>query len=158
VAQVLVKSVGAVAMLFAYNAVVGTMALAALLPMLAASSWFTRRAGRLNAGLNDRYENEVRIVARAPLPAVRRHFLRLRWWQVRISDSEATAWGIIEFAAIVLTVAVLLHLTATPGITAGTIYAVLAYVFNLYEAASELPERLQNAVRVGDIGNRLASG
>lgn len=156
VAQVLVKSIGAVVMLFAYDATVGAMAVAALVPMLAASGWFTRRAGRLNAGLNDRYENEVRIVARSPLAAVRRHFLRLRWWQVRISDSEATAWGIIELAAIGLTVAVLLRLTAMPGVTAGTIYAVLAYVFSFYEAASELPERLQNAVRVGDIGDRLA--
>ncbi len=52
--------------------------------------------------------------------------------------------------------AVLLRLTAMPGVTAGTIYAVRAYVFSFYEATSELPERLQNAVCVGDIVNRLA--
>lgn len=156
VAQALVKCIGAVAMLFVYDRVVGAMALAALVPMLAAGFWFTRRANRLNIGLNDRYENEVRIVGAAPIAAVRRHFLRLRWWQVRISDSEATAWGIIELAAIVLTVAVLLRLTTIPGVTAGAIYAILAYVFSFYEAASQLPERLQSAVRVADIGNRLA--
>jgi len=156
-AEALVKSVGAVVMLFFYDRVVGAMALVALVPMLLASGWFTRRANRLNAGLNDRYENEVRLVARAPIAAVRRHFLRLRWWQVRISDSEATAWGIIELAGIILTVAVLLSLTTTPGVSAGTIFAMLAYVFSFSDAATELPERLQSLVRVGDIGNRLAS-
>jgi hypothetical protein len=34
---------------------------------------------------------------------------------------------------------------------------MLAYVFSFSDAASELPERLQSMVRVGDIGNRLAT-
>lgn len=155
-ARALVRAIGAAAMLMLYDTVIGAMVAVALVPVIAANAWFARTSARLNAGLNDRLERQGRMLARARPPEVRRHFGRLRWWQIRISNAEAGTWGVIELTAIALTLGVLLRLTYDPGVTAGTIYAVLAYVFTFYEATSELPVTIENAARVRDIGDRLA--
>lgn len=152
-----IRFVGAVAMLFFYDLIIGAFALMAAVPVALACRWFARRAYRLNAGLNDRLEREVEIVTGRPLPLVRRHFERLRFWRVAISNAEAATWGIVELAVIALTAAVLLRLTSTEGVTAGAIYAVLAYVWSFHEAVNDLPNVVQNVARVRDIGERVAT-
>jgi ABC-type multidrug transport system fused ATPase/permease subunit len=158
IATVTIRMAGAALMLFLYDLVLGVSAVLALAAILLANVWFARRAYRLNTALNNRLEREVAIVAASPLRNVRRHFERLRVWRVRISDSEAWTWGAIELAMIALTVAALLRLAALPGVSAGLIYAVLAYVFSLYEAVYGLTGIVQSVSRVRDIGRRLAAG
>lgn len=159
-----VRFVGAAAMLFAYDRWVGLYALAALLPSLAATRWFAARAARLNRALNDQFERQGAVVAGRPAAAVARHFARLGAWRVRLSNAEALTWGVVELAAIGLTLATLLRLTAggragapggATGATAGTVYAVLAYVYAFYESVISLPTAVQHVVRVRDIGARV---
>jgi hypothetical protein len=158
IATVAIRMAGAALMLFLYDAMLGASAGVALAAILLANAWFAGRAYRLNTALNNRLEREVAIVAASPLRSVRRHFDRLRVWRVRISDSEAWTWGAIELAMIALTVVALLRLAALPGVTAGLVYAVLAYVFSLYDAVYGLTGIVQSVSRVRDIGRRLAAG
>jgi len=150
--------VGAILMLFWYDPGVGLMALAALGPILVVTRWFARRSYRLNGALNDRLEREVEIVGARPMAQVRRHYGRVRAWRIRISNAQAGTWGVIELATLGLAVAALLRLTALDGVTAGMIYAVLAYVWDYCDAADDLPVIVENLARVQDIGERLAEG
>ena len=155
-----VRFVGAVVMLFAYDAWIGAYALVTLVPALVATRWFARQAARLNRALNDQLEREVDVVAARPAAAVARHFARLAGWRVRISNAEALAWGVVELAVIGLTLAALVRVTrggaGAPAATPGTIYAVLAYVLSFYASVISLPETVQNVARVRDIGARVA--
>lgn len=150
--------VGAILMLFWFDPVLGLMALAALGPILVVTRWFARRSYRLNGALNDRLEREVEIVGARPMAQVRRHYGRVRAWRIRISNAQAGTWGVIELATLGLAVAALLRLTALDAVTAGMIYAVLAYVWDYCDAADDLPVIVENLARVQDIGERLAEG
>ena len=88
---------------------------------------------------------------------MRRHFAhRLRFWRVRISDAEAKVWGGIELVQIGLTLATLaLFAREGSGVTAGAIYAVLAYVWTYGTNVNELPTAVQKLLRLKDIASRL---
>jgi hypothetical protein len=148
--------IGAIIMLFSYDWLVGAMALMALIPMFGAMAWFGQRSYRLNARLNDRLEHEVDVVARQPLARVARHLFTLRGWRIRISNAEAATWGVIEGSMLLLAIAVLVRLTDINAMTPGFIYAVLAYLFDFYEALNNLPVIIQDASRAADIGRRVA--
>ena len=92
-------------------------------------------------GLNEQLEREIRIVALAPLSAVRHGFGRVGFWRVKISDAEVVAWTGVELAMIALTLAALLRLGAAENASAGTIYAVPTYVFTLFEPDCGLPRQ-----------------
>jgi hypothetical protein len=59
---------------------------------------------------------------------------------------------------LVLAIGVLIRLAGLEGITPGFIYAVLAYVFDFYDALNNLPVIIQDASRAADIGRRIAGG
>lgn len=156
VAASLVHFAGAVAMLCVLSPWVGALAVAALLPIGLFTLWFGRASLRLNAALNDRLEREVELVSRASNAGVRRHFAhRLRFWRVRISDAEAKVWGGIEVVQIALTLAALALLAREGGVTAGAIYAVLAYVWTYGESVNDAPGIVQKLSRLKDIATRL---
>ncbi len=147
---------GALAMMFQYDLWVGLYAAIAVLPIALANGWFGNRSLRLNRGLNDRLEHEVAIVSTKPLAQIQRHFHRTRFWRIRISNAEAIAFGAIELCCLSVTALVLLRLSHIDGITAGTIYAVLAYVWEYYESINRVPALVQNVARIQDIAKRVA--
>src|SRR3954471_941124 len=157
VAASVVHFVGAVAMLCVLNLWVGALTLVALVPMSLFTLWFSRVSLRLNAALNDRLEREVELVSGGSITGVRRHFAhRLRFWRVRISDAEAKVWGGIEVVQIGLTLATLAVLAREgSGVTAGAIYAVLAYVWSYGESVNDLPTVVQKVSRLKDVALRL---
>lgn len=156
VAASFVHFFGAVAMLCVLNIRVGALAILALLPIGLFTFWFGRASLRLNAALNDRLEREVELVARGSNAGVRRHFAhRLRFWRVRISDAEAKVWGSIELVQIGLTLATLALLAREGGVTAGAIYAVLAYVWTYGTSVNDVPGLVQKLSRLKDIASRL---
>ncbi|WDD92729.1 ABC transporter six-transmembrane domain-containing protein [Burkholderia sp. FERM BP-3421] len=151
----LIRILGAAAMLAYYDWVVGAFALAMLVPVIWINKRFAARAYRLNSALNNRLEREIGIVVHAPLRVVRRHFEKVRFWRVRISDAEARTWGAVDLVMMAFTFSVLLRI-GHGGATVGSIYAVLSYVWMLYEAVSQLPMIVQSVSRVRDIGERIA--
>ena len=158
IAASLVHFTGALAMLCLLSPMVGGLAVLALLPVLLLVGRFGRTSLRLNAALNDRLEREVALVATAPEPVLRRHFAhRLRFWRVRISDAEARAWGGIELLQIGLTLAALALIARDggAGISAGTVFALLSYVWTYGESVNELPALVQKVARLRDIAGRV---
>jgi len=76
-------------MLFVYDPEAGFIAMAVLLPMALVNAWYWRRALRLNRGIHNQIEREVGDIASASPFRVRRHFLLLRRWRIRLSDAES---------------------------------------------------------------------
>ncbi|QPQ28826.1 ABC transporter six-transmembrane domain-containing protein [Lysinibacillus sp. JNUCC 51] len=156
IATASIRFIGAITMLFIYDPFVGIFGLSAMIPIVIINRWFAQRAYRLNSALNDRLEVEPDIIAHQPLAIVRRHFVRLRFWRVSISNAEATTWGGVEIVVIVLTLATLLRLTNIQGISVGTIYAIISYIWMFKDAVGDLPVIVDNLSRVHDIGERVA--
>lgn len=148
--------VGSLAMLFVYDLQAGFIAMAVLLPMGLVNGWYWQRALRLNRGINNQVEREVEdIVSRNPF-RVRRHFLLLRRWRVRLSDAESWTWAVTELATIAALVFILIDFTQSPAFSAGAIYAVLAYVYDYLEGLNQVPTLVNNLARLKDVRERLA--
>jgi ABC-type multidrug transport system fused ATPase/permease subunit len=158
IAKAIVSFGGAIILLLSLSMPVGGVALATLVPIAAANWWFGHRSFRLNRALNDALEREVAIVADASPAKVHTHFARLTRWRVRVSDAEAMTWSVVELAIIGLIIAALFILSQVPGATPGMIFAVLGYVLAFGDAVNDLPNIVQNTVRVQDIVARVRIG
>jgi ABC-type multidrug transport system fused ATPase/permease subunit len=153
----LVAIIGSFVMLLVYDIQAGLIAATVLLPLGLMSGWFARRAMRLNAGLNDQIEREVRTLERGSSFKVIRHFRLLGRWKVAISDAKSLAWFVTEAATIVALVFILIDFTA-PGadvVTAGAIYAVIAYTHDYLGGLDDVPEVINSLARLKDIRARL---
>ena len=150
--------VGGIAMLFWYDRLVGALVTALLLPVLVVYTVMGRRAHRLNKDLNDETEREVGLIGRARLGPLASHFRRRGRLRVRLSNAEAASWGLVELFSITAVVLVLLRMTAIPGIQAGELYAMLAYVWRVLECLDQAPLLVQRFARLLDIRRRLELG
>ncbi len=150
--------VGAIIMMAVYDPVVAGMACVVLMPIFIVSRWFSGLSLRFNGALNDRLEQEPAIVSTGHSKHIAKHFSRVRFWRMNISRAEAGTWSIIECAALLLTMGTLFRLTSRDHISAGAIYAVLAYVWSFYESIDDLPNIIQNVSRIRDISERIAEG
>lgn len=148
--------VGAVIMMAVYDSVVAAMACVVLVPIFIVSRWFSTLSLRFNSALNDRLEHEPAIISTGHNTHIKKHFKRIRFWRMNISRAEAGTWSIIECAALLLTVGTLFRLTGKAHISAGEVYAVLAYVWSFYESIDDLPNIIQNISRIRDISERIA--
>lgn len=157
IAHNLIAVVGSLALLFAFDLQAGLIAALVLLPLGLSSAWFARKATRLNAGLNDQIEREVRTLGSGSPFAVGRHFRLLGRWKVALSDAQSLTWFTIELATIFALAAILIDFTA-PGsgaVTAGSIYAVIAYTYNYLEGLDDIPFVINSLARLRDIRRRL---
>ncbi len=150
-----VTVIGSLVMLFTYDLEAGWIAMAVLLPMGLVNGWYWRRARQLHRGLNDQIEREIEDIQAARRLQLRRHFGRVRRWQVQLSDSESWTWTVTELATIVALVFILIDFTHSPTFSAGAIYAVLAYVFDYLEGLDNAPALVNNVARLQDIRGRL---
>lgn len=152
---VVVGLAGAVGMLFAYDLLVGLAAAGLLLPVYALNRVYGRRARRLNRRLNDQVEREVAVVAEGGREAVAAHFAAVARWRVRLSDAEVVNQALVEAAALATVVLVLLRTARLPGVQAGEIYAILAYLWTMLEQLDRVPIIVQQLARLADIRRRL---
>ncbi|MFB5762429.1 ABC transporter six-transmembrane domain-containing protein [Paenibacillus medicaginis] len=155
IATAAIYFIGAITMLFIYDPFIGFFGLLIMIPIVFINRWFGRRAYRLNNGLNNRLEVQSDIIMHKPLSIVRRHFNRMQFWRISISNTEAITWGIVDIMVIILTVAALLRLTHLHGITVGTIYAIISYIWMFKNAVNDIPVIVDNVSRVYDIGERV---
>ncbi|GMA14162.1 hypothetical protein E5F05_02985 (plasmid) [Deinococcus metallilatus] len=151
----LVGFAGSLAMLLGYDRLTGLVCLALLLPVGLVSRRFARRALALHRGLNDELEREVDVLGRPGGGAVREHYRRLATWRVRLSDVEATGWGVLELFLIALAGFVIVRAVRLPGAQPGTIYAVIAYLWTYLDSLAGVPALGQQLARLRDIGQRL---
>jgi hypothetical protein len=150
--------VGGIAMLLWYDRMVGLIAALLLVPVLTVYTAMGRRAHRLNKDLNDETEREVDLIGRGRFGPLASHFRRRGRLRVRLSNTEASSWSMVELFSITAVVLVLLRMTALPGVQAGELYAVLAYVWRVLECLDQVPAVVQRLARLVDIRRRLALG
>jgi len=147
--------VGGIAMLFWYDRLVGLIVMVWMAPVLVVYALMGRRAHRLNRDLNDETEREVDLIDRDRFVPLASHFRRRGRLRVRLSNAEATSWSLVELFSIAAVVLVLLRMTSLPGIQAGELYAMLAYIWRVLECLDQAPTPVQRFARLLDIGRRL---
>ena len=149
---------GGIAMLFWYDRLVGLVVTLWMVPVLVIYAVMGRRAHRLNRDLNDETEREVDLIERRRFAPLASHFRRRGRLRVRLSNAEATSWSLVELFSIAAVVLVLLRMTSLPGIQAGALYAMLAYVWRVLECLDQAPTLVQRFARLLDIRRRLELG
>lgn len=141
--------------LFWLEPAVGAACLVLVLPLALINQWLARRSLALNRGLNDRLEREVVILRDGRPTAVRRHFRALSGWRVRLSDTEAKAFGAMEITVIVLFVVALMRLAEAGAARAGDVYAIFAYVWRYVMALDQVPQLVQQVAKLRDLNQRM---
>lgn len=141
--------------LFWLDPVVGASCLVLVVPLLFVNRWLAMKSLAYNVGLNDRLEDEVRLLRDGQPATVLRHFRALSGWRVRISDAEAKAFGAMEIIVILLFVVALWRLAVNGNERAGDIYAIFAYVWRYVLALDKVPQLVQQVAKLQDINLRL---
>ena len=152
----LVSFIGALFMLFFYDAQIGLACLALILPIVVFSRKYAKRTLLLNTQLNDQREREVAILESGNPAEIKKHYNLLTYWQVRLSDAEATNWGFIESAMIGLAAWVIYRAANLEDAGAGTIYAIISYLWSFVSSLATVPFLVQQLSRLKDISSRVA--
>lgn len=145
---------GSLVMLFVYDPALGAVAAAAAIPVALLNRRLVRRSSRIFRPLNDEAEREVSTIERGTPAEVRGHFKVLGRHWIRLSDAEATSWGVVDLIALGLSVFALVHVTDAAG-EVGTIFAVIAYVWSYLGGFDQVPAVLQRMSNLGDIRRRI---
>ena len=148
--------VGVLALLW-FDAVIGALCALLLPPLYLVYRQLATRSAHLNKRLNDRLESEVGILQRARPALVKRHFLALGGWRVKLSDAEATAFAWMELAVIGLFVVALGRLAAEGTARAGDVYAIFAYIWRIVGMLDTVPVLVQRLVKIRDLDRRFAN-
>lgn len=146
--------IGSLAMLFFYDLQLGLVAALAAIPVVVLNRRLMRRSGRIFRRLNDESEVEVSLIQDGAPADVRRHFGVLAGHWNRLSDAEAATWGLVDLVALGLAVFALVRTTALSD-EAGTIFAVIAYVWAYTGGFDQVPPVLQRFSNLADIRRRL---
>ena len=150
--------VGSALILFYYDIIIGAVTAALFLPVYLINRVYSRRSLKLNTGLNDELEREVDIIEEADPEAIRRHFVGVKAYRVKLSDAEAYNWTTVEVLSIFAFIAVLVRAMYLPSTETGDIFAILVYVWRLMENLDNVPTIVQQIARLVDIRGRIEGG
>lgn len=155
VAHTLIAIVGSLIMLYVYDIRAGLITSAVLLP-LAIGNWiYAKKSKRLNRGLNDQIEREVRTLDTGSDGSIARHFRLLGRWKVALADAENNAWVFTELATLIAVLCILLTFLGEHDSSAGTIFAVLSYAYDYLDGLDGVPSLINQFTRIKDIQERL---
>jgi hypothetical protein len=146
---------GALILLLFYDAWSACFCLILLIPLAILNWRYSRRTLTLNRRLNNQLEREVAVLTRRSPGRVLGHYRLLAKWRIFLSDAEATNWGIMELFNIGLAAAVIMRIASLPKIESGTIYAMLAYLWNFIGSLNNVPALVQQVSRIKDIARRM---
>jgi ABC-type multidrug transport system fused ATPase/permease subunit len=146
---------GALVLLFFYDAWSAGFCLMLLVPLAILNRSYSRRTLTLNRRLNNQLEREVTVLTRRTPSRVLGHYRLLAKWRIHLSDAEAMNWGIMELFSIGLSAAVIIRVASLPHIEPGTIYAMLAYLWNFIASLNNVPALVQQLSRLKDIAERM---
>jgi ABC-type multidrug transport system fused ATPase/permease subunit len=146
---------GALVLLFFYDAWSAGFCLMLLIPLAILNRRYSSRTLTLNRRLNNQLEREVTVLTRRNPSRVLGHYRLLGKWRTGLSDAEAINWGVMELFSIVLSAAVILRVASLPHIEPGTIYAMLAYLWNFLSSLNHVPTLVQQLSRLKDIARRV---
>ncbi len=146
---------GALVLLFFYDVWSAVFCLMLLIPLAILNRRYSKRTLTLNTRLNDQLEREVTVLTRRMPSRVFGHYRLLAKWRIRLSDAEAMNWGVMELFSIALSAAVIIRISSLPHIEPGTIYAMLAYLWNFIASLNHVPALVQQLSRLKDIAQRM---
>ncbi|MEM8959017.1 MAG: ABC transporter six-transmembrane domain-containing protein [Pseudomonadota bacterium] len=116
---------------------------------------FHGRFYRLNRALNQQSEKQVRVLELRSARPVLTHLLRLRRFEVRLSDSEALLYGLVFLLLLISILFNLWYATAVIVVSSGAIFSIVSYSWDVVEGTLTLPMTLQNWTRLSEIMRRL---
>ena len=151
----LMQVVVSIAILWTFDIQLGYSAVALVSGLLLVYAMFHGRFYRLNGSLNAQAEQQVAILDERKPANLLAHLRKLRGWEVRLSDTEAFLYGMIFIGMFAF---ILINLTLAAGIdavTAGVIFAILSYSWQLVESGIALPVTMQHWSRLSEIRERL---
>lgn len=146
---------GALVLLLFYDAWSAAFCLMLLVPLAVLNRRYANRTLALNRRLNNQLEREVAVLTRRPANRVLAHYRLLAKWRILLSDAEAANWGTMELFNIGLAAAVITRIASLPHIEPGTIYAMLAYLWNFISSLNHFPALVQQLSRLKDIARRM---
>lgn len=151
----LVQVVVSITILWTFDSRLGLSALAVFAGLVMVYAVFHRRFYRLNSDLNTQTEQQVTVLEQRKPASLLAHLERLRQCEVRLSDTEVFLYAGI-FGGMFTFVLTNLWLASTiPAVTAGMIFAILSYSWELVESGITLPAVLQQWSRLSEIRERL---
>ncbi|MBV9107744.1 MAG: hypothetical protein JO313_17140 [Verrucomicrobia bacterium] len=146
---------GALVLLFFYDVWSAVFCIFLLIPLALLNRRYSKRTLTLNKRLNDQLEREVSVLTRRMPSRVFGHYRLLSKWRISLSDAEAMDWGLMELFSIGLSAAVIIRIASLPHIEPGTIYAMLAYLWNFIASLNNVPGLVQQLSRLKDIAHRM---
>ena len=148
--------VGSLTLLLWYDWTIAAICLGLLLPAGWLNRVYATWTRRLSRGLHSELEQEVDAIRSGDAERIREHFENVGWWRVRLSNAEATNFGIMESFVLATIVVVLLRTCELPDVQAGDIFAVFRYLMLMLMGLDQIPRIVQQLSRVRDVGGRLS--
>ncbi len=148
---------GSLVLLCFYDLRVVGICMLILLPVITISYFYGRKMQVLNKMKNDELEQQVDIIGSGNTLAIRRHYEKLRHWQIRISDKQAWNFGIMEIMSIIV-LAVSLIITqrfSTAVFSAGSVVGIYSYIKNFVTGLDTIPYAVDKFSSLSDITKRI---
>lgn len=148
---------GSVVLLMFYDPQVVGICLSILVPVGVVSYFYGKKMKHLTRLKNDELEKQVDIITEGNALAIRRHYNKLREWQIRISDQEAWNFGFMEFMVMAVIGIALLIVTKTSGtaILPGALIGIYNYILKFATGLDTIPYIVQKITSLGDITRRI---
>jgi ABC-type multidrug transport system fused ATPase/permease subunit len=148
---------GSIILLMFYDPKVVGICLSILVPVGIVSYFYGKKMKHLTRLKNDELEKQVDIISEGNSLAIRRHYNKLREWQIRISDQEAWNFGFMEFMVMAVIGIALLIVTKTSGaaILPGALIGIYNYILKFATGLDTIPYIVQKLTSLGDITRRI---
>ncbi len=154
----LVQMIIATAVLLSLSAVLAASTGGVTLAIIVIYLMFSQRFFRLNASLNEQNEGQISALEHGGIRNITAHFLGLKKYEVRMSDTESILYGVI-FLVLLGMLAFNLWFAATQsGATPGQIFSIVSYSYEFVQSAFFLPLALQALTRLREITQRINGG
>ncbi|MGI9286702.1 MAG: ABC transporter six-transmembrane domain-containing protein [Pseudomonadales bacterium] len=151
VVQVLVSIV----ILWSFDQRLGMSAAGVIVGLAFTYALFHKRFFTLNGALNSQMELQVSVLEQRQAISLHSHLRKLRKREVRLSDTEAFLYGVIYAGMFAFLISSLWFASSIPAVTAGTIFAILSYSWELIDSGVMLPVVLQQWSRLSEIRERF---
>ncbi len=150
-----VQLVATVVILAAFHFYLALSVLASGIGILIIYALFHGTFTRLNGALNDQLEQQVTALNSGKFANIRGHFKRLKNCEIKLSDTEAIAYGLIFIVLLSAVLANLWMVRALVEPSVGQIFSIVTYSLEFFEVAVVLPVTLQTLSRLAEITQRL---
>lgn len=160
VAEAAFNILGSLIILCYYDMKVVGICLAILIPVSIISMLYGKKMKKLTTAKNDELEKQVDIIATQNTLAIKRHYNKLRLWQIKISDQEAINFGVMELMVIIVlgfSLYVTSWVTHTEEIAAGTLTGIYLYIQRFTSGLDTIPYAVQKLSNLSDITQRITN-